>query len=315
MFLYAAEELNFTRAAERAFVTQQCLSDHIRRLEKSCGAKLFDRTPRLCLTRAGEILYASLLEIRRIENTAAEAITDSSPQVHGQITFGMHIERTHLIFPTLFSAFHREYPNVRISLVSEHTLRMKEKLAAGELDMMLGLDIIPEEGYIREPVMTEPVYLFATERFLRRWLPERPSGQPWLEPGDISHLPLSTQFYGGSLAKYMDQFFMEQNVIPHYICEVGDYLTQLMLCRSHDTAFFCPESFLLEEEFMAGREGPAEERVHALPIRGMDSRLHIDIYYSARRHLPEYVHVFRRMLKELYQKKVSNVRDQYVKQL
>ena len=34
MFLYAVEEMNFTRAAERAFVTQQCLSDHIRRLEK-----------------------------------------------------------------------------------------------------------------------------------------------------------------------------------------------------------------------------------------------------------------------------------------
>lgn len=29
MFLLAAEELNFSRAAERAFVTPQCLSDHI----------------------------------------------------------------------------------------------------------------------------------------------------------------------------------------------------------------------------------------------------------------------------------------------
>ena len=33
MFLLAAEELNFSRAAERAFVTPQCLSDHIKRLE------------------------------------------------------------------------------------------------------------------------------------------------------------------------------------------------------------------------------------------------------------------------------------------
>ena len=33
MFLLAAEELNFSRAAERAFVTPQSLSDHIKRLE------------------------------------------------------------------------------------------------------------------------------------------------------------------------------------------------------------------------------------------------------------------------------------------
>ena len=51
MFLYAVEEMNFTRAAERAFVTQQCLSDHIRRLEKNYNVKLFDRTPKLKLTK------------------------------------------------------------------------------------------------------------------------------------------------------------------------------------------------------------------------------------------------------------------------
>ena len=59
MFLYAVEEMNFTRAAERAFVTQQCLSDHIRRLEKNYNVKLFDRTPKLKLTKAGEILYVA----------------------------------------------------------------------------------------------------------------------------------------------------------------------------------------------------------------------------------------------------------------
>ena len=33
-FLIAAEELNFTRASERLFITQQALSSHIKRLEE-----------------------------------------------------------------------------------------------------------------------------------------------------------------------------------------------------------------------------------------------------------------------------------------
>ena len=52
MFLLAAEELSFTRAAARAYVSQQCLSDHIRRMEESYGVRLFDRSPRLRLTAA-----------------------------------------------------------------------------------------------------------------------------------------------------------------------------------------------------------------------------------------------------------------------
>lgn len=41
MFLLAAEELNFSRAAHRAFVTQQCLSDHIKRLEETYHVLFF----------------------------------------------------------------------------------------------------------------------------------------------------------------------------------------------------------------------------------------------------------------------------------
>lgn len=40
MFMFAVEEMSFSKAAEKAFVTQQCLSNHIQRLEKTYGVKL-----------------------------------------------------------------------------------------------------------------------------------------------------------------------------------------------------------------------------------------------------------------------------------
>lgn len=54
LFLILAEELNFRRAAARAFLSQQGLSDHIRRLEGCYGTPLFYRRPRVSLTPAGE---------------------------------------------------------------------------------------------------------------------------------------------------------------------------------------------------------------------------------------------------------------------
>src|SRR5204862_6268900 len=56
-FVTVAEELNFTRAAERLLLAQQALSAQIRQLETRLGVRLFERTTRrVRLTAAGELL-------------------------------------------------------------------------------------------------------------------------------------------------------------------------------------------------------------------------------------------------------------------
>ena len=78
MFLLAARELNFSRAAELAYVTPQCLSDHIRRIEEHYGVTLFTRRPKLRLTAEGETMLRYLTRIRALEGDMENELADET---------------------------------------------------------------------------------------------------------------------------------------------------------------------------------------------------------------------------------------------
>jgi DNA-binding transcriptional LysR family regulator len=62
-FIALSEELNFTRAARRCKVSQPSLTTAIQTLEHEFGAPLFQRKPRVALTRLGQAIWPALQEI------------------------------------------------------------------------------------------------------------------------------------------------------------------------------------------------------------------------------------------------------------
>jgi DNA-binding transcriptional LysR family regulator len=78
-FVAVAEELHFTRAAKRLFVSQPALSKQIGQLEQSLKVQLFERDRRRVeLTAAGRELLGHARELLRQWDEAQRAVTEAA---------------------------------------------------------------------------------------------------------------------------------------------------------------------------------------------------------------------------------------------
>jgi DNA-binding transcriptional LysR family regulator len=116
-FVAVAEELHFTRAAERLYIAQPALSEQIRRLEGELGVALFRRTTRKVeLTPAGEEF---LSRARRILAEADEALADASRAARGEtgtIRVGAAATAGLEFVPRVLRAFRKTRPRVHLDL-------------------------------------------------------------------------------------------------------------------------------------------------------------------------------------------------------
>ncbi len=117
-FVILAEELHFTRAANRLHVSQQGLSRSIRELEEQVGAVLLRRTTRtVVLTEAGEEFLRGVRDGLAALDASAEAARRAQAKVGGELRIGFLVSSALELTPPIIRAFRERYPAVSIELV------------------------------------------------------------------------------------------------------------------------------------------------------------------------------------------------------
>ena len=164
-FLAVADQLSFSRAAQRLNIAQPPLSQQIQRLERELGVILFTRTHRRVeLTSAGR----AILDCARRAVAQADQVTQLARQVaHGEagvlrLGFSSAALYTHLpaILPAILRAFRGRYPQVILNLFERSSEQQVAMLADGALDaavVRLPIENAPRplavKSLLREPLV------------------------------------------------------------------------------------------------------------------------------------------------------------------
>ena len=141
IFTVAAEQGSFTKAADKFFITQAAVTQHIRALEESLGCSLFDRRKRpVRLTPAGKSFYVDAKNlIRQMESSvgrAKEAAAGNGGSLH--IGFLKGYERSDL--PAAARRFRRKYPNTFLSFERKSSDQLAAGLMQGSFDIIYTWD-------------------------------------------------------------------------------------------------------------------------------------------------------------------------------
>ncbi|HEY4409366.1 MAG TPA: LysR substrate-binding domain-containing protein [Acidimicrobiia bacterium] len=137
-FMAVAEERHFGRAAERMYIAQPALSQHVRRLERELGVRLFDRSARhVRLTPAGEAFLAVARWMSRQVDEATLAARRAEAGEAGSVGIGVHVSVAAPILSVVLRHWSRLRPAIRPRLMSGRAGELVDLVRRGELDVAL----------------------------------------------------------------------------------------------------------------------------------------------------------------------------------
>ena len=160
-FLNLSATGNFSRVAERMYITQSTVSARIKVLEERLNCTLFERTHSgVSLTPAGKRFHHYAVSIQQLWEQGQQDI--SIPKdFDGIIGIGVHMTLWRRCFPAWISWLKREHPNMGMHIETDYSERLTELISEGILDVAVTHmpKVLP--GLHIEEAFTDPLVMVA----------------------------------------------------------------------------------------------------------------------------------------------------------
>lgn len=290
-FLLVAEELNITRAAERLYISQQSLSNHISNMERELDVKLFTRSPKLSLTYAGDLLVETATQILDLHSQYLAKVGDINRHYMGVLRLGISHTCGLALLPEVLPKFQAEFPMVEFSLFEGNSTHLEDELSHGRVDLIVCFQPIMMEGVEVVPLTQEDLILVVPRSFTDQIFGERADEirRQYASGADIDafqHMPFILIKRGNRTRSIVDQYFSRHFFKPKLILETENTITTLAMAEAGVGITICPELFVKTIHVTAARS--STDKLDFFPLNDPSTISRLVVGYRRDRYLSHF---------------------------
>src|SRR5690606_4215779 len=155
--LAIAEHKNFTKAAEKCFVTQPTLSTQIQKLEEELDVLIFDRGKKpIELTDVGRKIVHQARNIVNESDRIQDIVDQQKGFIGGEFRLGIIPTVMPTLLPMFLKSFIKKYPKVKLKIEELNTEEIMQRLHEGHLDAGIAATPLENEHIKERPLYYEP---------------------------------------------------------------------------------------------------------------------------------------------------------------
>jgi DNA-binding transcriptional LysR family regulator len=260
------------RASTALHRTQPALTSSVRRLERDCGAALFERAGRgIQLTPAGKVLLKWAQRMRYDVEDARQEISAIGKGLVGHVRIGIVPTAAQFVLPSVARQLLKEAPDVTLSTVVGLIDVLKPKLHAGEIDLMVGTESANASGYVSRVVAEDTVVVAAVANHTLL------SGRPSLK--DLTRYRWALQPPGAPTRDWLDHTF-DRKRLPRPQVQVEATMLLVLPALIAQTGLL---SFVSRQHLS---KGPSKTGLKEVPVKEAIMRRRLVVTYRANSFLP-----------------------------
>lgn len=162
--LAVAEHQNFTKAAQKVFVTQPTLSMQIQKLEDELDIQIFDRSKKpIQLTETGKKIVNQARNIVNESDRIQDIVDQQKGFIGGEFRLGVIPTIMPTLLPMFLNNFIKKYPKVKLKIEELNTEAIVEKLKEGHLDAAIAATPLELKGIKEQVLYYEPFVAYVPD--------------------------------------------------------------------------------------------------------------------------------------------------------
>lgn len=248
-FLQVAQQQSFSKAARQLGYSQAAVTIQIKQLEKELNVHLFDRIGKqISLTHQGQIFYGYAVSIINNMEAARSAVSNvmDASQLNGQLCLGTIESICASIFPELLAEYHRLYPHVTVSIITDSPEVLLNRMNENAIDIVYLLDRRIYDNHWCKTLETPERNIFAAS-------PQHPlaAASRELELDEVLQYPFLLTEKNASYRYMLEQYLASAGRFVKPFLEIGNTEFIIRMLLKNMGISFLPE-FTIRKELKQG---------------------------------------------------------------